>query len=69
MAAILITVCDKKITTKLFDTYPEAKIEMEKQWEDASYCGEIEEAHIEDDYAWVDDGKDCKDYQWKIEWI
>lgn len=73
MSAILVTVKSKgskaDIKIQEFDTCPEARVEMENQWCKASYDGEIQEAEILDDSAWVEDGKDLFDYNWKISWI
>lgn len=48
------------------DTYASAFKDMKHRWEIASFDGEIEEAQILDNEAHVNDGKDNKDYWWRI---
>ena len=61
MPAYLITT-----TIQKFNTYEQAHTEMENQYCDASYDGNIVESSLLEDCGHVEDGKDLKDYSWKI---
>lgn len=61
MGAFLI-----RTTIQKFETYEAAYQEMENQYCDASYDGNIIESSLLHECAHVEDGKDLMDYSWKI---
>ena len=75
MAAILISVKGREINTETFDWTVEARREMKRQFYEAL---EDKEEKIEDGTAnfsnetltaYVENGKDNIDYNWKVEWV
>lgn len=65
---ILILVMDREIITFRFQTKEEARNEMRRQFIEAG--GDIEEnndyATLTEDLAWVNDGSNHINYDWKI---
>ena len=65
MKYVLVSVIEREIFGEIYNTYDEAYKEMQKSYEwtlkhggDDSYIGEW--------YAWVNDGPNHDNYDWKI---